>query len=134
MSRIAAVLLVVGVLSVASSTRGEQYVNAYHPFRGPVAYADSATKTIFYVETDGRHLSAISLEGKVLWTRDPFVDAHLEPYRVDSPKIIRIFKPLPWMLGSRPDPKRHFVAIGFNSTQTGVVDTGTGEFFFVGQD
>jgi hypothetical protein len=40
-----------------------------------------------------------SFDGKVLWTRDPFVDAHLKPYRVDNPKIIRIEKPLPWMLG-----------------------------------
>jgi len=28
----------------------------------------------------------------------------------------------------------HFVAIGFDSTQTGVVDVNTGAFFFVGQD
>ena len=134
MSRIAAISVVVGVLSVAGSSQSEQYVNGYRRFRGPVAYADSASKAIFYVETDGRHLSAISLDGKVLWTRDPFTDAHLKAYRVDSPKIIRIEKPLPWMLGPHPDLKRHFVAIGFDSTQTGVVDASTGEFFFVGQD
>ncbi len=134
MSRIAAMSLVVGVLSIASPSLGEQYVNGYRPFRGPIAYADAVTRTIFYVETDGRHLSAISFDGSVLWTRDPFADAHLKPYRVDNPRIISIYKPLPWMLGTRPDPKRHFVAIGFDSTQTGVVDASTGVFDFVGQD
>jgi hypothetical protein len=134
MSRIAAISVVVCVLAIAGSTQGQQYVDGYRPFRGPVAYVDGATKTILYVETDGRHVSAISLEGKVLWTRDPSADAHLKPYRVGNPKIIRIEKPLPWMLGPRPDPKRHFVAIGFDSTQTGVIDVGTGAFSFVGQD
>jgi hypothetical protein len=134
MSRIAAVSLVIGLLSIASSTRGERQADNYRPFRGPIAYADGVTETILYVETDGRHLSAISSDGRVRWTRNPFADAHLKPYRVDNPRITSIYKPVPWMLGSHPEPKRHFVAIGFDSTQTGVVDVSTGTFFFVGQD
>jgi hypothetical protein len=126
--------VVVGILSIAGSTQGEQYVNGYRPFRGPIAYTEGVTKTILYVETDGRHLSAISFDGRVLWTRDPFADAHLKPYRVDNPRITSIYKPVPWMLGSRRDPKRYFVAIGFDSAQTGVVDVSTGAFSFVGQD
>ena len=135
MSRIAATSLVLVVLSVGGSSLGKQPTNGHCPSPvPPFTYLDSATKTILYVEADGRHLSAISFEGKIRWTRDPFVDAHLEPYRVDYPRIVQIYQPLPWMLGVHPDPKRHFVTIGFDSSQTGLVDVTTGDFFFVGQD
>jgi hypothetical protein len=134
MFKTAAVSLVIGVVSIASSTRGARQADNYCPFRGPIAYADGVTKTILYVETDGRHLSAISIDGRLLWTRDPFADAHLEPYRVEHPRICSIYKPAKWMLGPRPEPKRHFVAIGFDSTQAGVVDVSTGDFSFEGQD
>ena len=136
MPRLVEISLLVGVLLASGSSRAENatYINAYQPFRGPVGYADDSIKTIFYVETDGRHLSAIGFDGKVFWTRDPFADARLTPYRVDNPKIIWVGKPLPWMLKPHGDPNHHYVAIGFDSTQSGIVDTSTGEFLFLGQD
>jgi hypothetical protein len=97
----------------------------------PVAYADAALKTVFYVESDGRHLSAITFEGKILWTRNPFVDAKLEPYRYPEPRIIAV-GPSQGLV--KPDPKVTFIAIRFNSSQFGVVDTRTGDFTFLGQD
>jgi hypothetical protein len=35
----------------------------------------------FLRESDGRHLTAIASDGKLLWIRNPFEDRHLCPYR-----------------------------------------------------
>jgi hypothetical protein len=107
------------------------YVNAFHAFRGPQAYKDVESGITFYVESDGRHIAAISSTGTVLWARDPFVDAHLEPYRTEKPQIVVIGAPLEWM--TRPYSGK-FILVGFNSSQTGIMDMKTGEFHFVGQD
>ena len=70
------------------------------PFPGPQAYRDLKSGTLFYVETDGRHLEAISNGGKLLWVREPHEDAHVEYYRTDKPQIVYIgpapkwYKPL----------------------------------------
>jgi hypothetical protein len=68
------------------------------PYRGPVAYSDKRLQRVFYVESDGLHLSCIGFDGKVMWTRVPFVDAKLEPYRMEKPRIVFIGQPLPWMV------------------------------------
>ena len=41
-------------------------------------YRDAATNLMIYVESDGRHVAAINADGKVLWNRDPYVDANLK--------------------------------------------------------
>jgi hypothetical protein len=88
---------------------------------------------VVYAETNGKHLSAIDFEGRVLWTRSPFKDAHLEPYRVAEPRIVQIYAPLPWMLkGSNGEEA--LVALEFESTQFGVVDLKSGRFYPLGQD
>lgn len=51
-----------------------------------------------YAETDGKHVSAIDFDGRVLWTRSPFADARLKPCRVAEPRIVHVYAPLPWML------------------------------------
>jgi hypothetical protein len=104
------------------------------PHRGPMAYADRATETLFYVESDGRHLSAIAFSGKVLWTRNPFVEAHLKPYRVKNPQIVFIGRADPSSLPDGYDKKALFIGISFESTQFGVVDAAKGDFTFQGQD
>jgi hypothetical protein len=106
----------------------------YREFRGPIACADSSIRTLFYVESDGRHLSAIGFDGFVRWTRNPGVDAHLEPHDVGSPRIVWMGKPEPSMLGSHPDPERHFIAIDLDSATSGVVDAATGTFTRLAQD
>jgi hypothetical protein len=68
--------------------------HATEPYRGPVAYVDKKLQSVVYAETDGKHLSAIDFDGQVPWTRSPFVDAHLKPYRVAAPRIIHVYAPL----------------------------------------
>jgi hypothetical protein len=43
-------------------------------------------------------------------------------------------KPEPSMLGSHPDPERHFIAIDLDSATSGVVDAATGTFTRLAQD
>jgi hypothetical protein len=89
-------------------------------------YKDAAANVIIYVETDGRHVVAISPDGKILWRKDPFVDAGLEPYRQPRPTIN--------FVGScRPDVGKIF-CISFTSSQAGTMDIATGKFTFEGQD
>src|SRR6185437_8879935 len=54
----------------------------------PLAYRDKQTGVLLYVESDGRHLAAISPQGELLWVRDPFVDKNLCPYRTARPTIV----------------------------------------------
>jgi hypothetical protein len=125
-------MLIVALLLVTSSSAAKPFIaHETEPYRGPVAYVDKKLRIVFYAESDGRHLSAIDFDGRVLWTRNPFVDAHLKPYRVAEPRIVGIYRPLPWMVEGQ---KRSFVAIEFESTQFGVVDVKSGQFFSLGQD
>ena|ERR1035437_10236101 len=92
----------------------------------PMVFHDPVTGNYFYVESDGRHITAFTPEGKILWHRNPFVDAHLEPYRFTKPIIC--------LIGREEYPGRHKLAIGFNSSQGGTLDDKTGDFEFGGQD
>jgi len=97
-------MTIIGVIAAALAVAGstgdtEQYIaHATLPYRGPVAYSDKRLQRVFYVESDGLHLSCIGFDGKVMWTRVPFVDAKLEPYRMEKPRIVFIGQPLPWMV------------------------------------
>jgi hypothetical protein len=57
------------------------------------AHHDVQTRITFYVESDGRHLTAIDADGKVLWVRNPFVDSNMCPYRSAHPYISWIGPP-----------------------------------------
>lgn len=59
-------------------------------FPGPQVFKDPTSGTLLYVETDGRHVAAISGDGKLLWNRDPFKDARLPFYRTEKPQIVYI--------------------------------------------
>ena len=121
-------------LAALTPRAGGTYVNGAITFRGPIAYADAALKTIFYVESDGRHVSAVSFDGRILWTRNPFVDAKLQPYRFPEPKIVGIGSSQSLGLRKTPDPKATFIGIEFNSTQFGILNAKNGDFTFMGQD
>jgi hypothetical protein len=89
----------------------------------PIIFHDSITGNYFSVESDGRHVSAFTPEGKVLWNRNPFVDSHMEPYRCTKPTIC-------W-IGRNNNGK---LSIAFDSSQFGLLDEKTGDFKLQGQD
>jgi hypothetical protein len=107
------------------------------PISLPHTYRDADSGVVFYVESDGRHVSAIAADGKLLWSRDPFVDAHLAFYRTRTPRIVHFDKIDPtdkdhnWMLRGQTGLR---LAIVFNSSQFGTIDAKSGEFTFLGQD
>ncbi|MGO8759076.1 MAG: hypothetical protein ACLQG3_13215 [Terracidiphilus sp.] len=127
-----AVSLLLTCLAAAQNTH--TYVGHYLvPFPGPATYTDPISRTLFYVESDGRHVAAISKDGKLLWNRDPFADAHAPFYRTDKPQIVFIGP------ASNSDPvirgkHERFVAITFNNSQFGVLKISDGDFVLEGQD
>jgi hypothetical protein len=60
------------------------------PPRAPFSFNDQISGVTLYVESDGRHVSARSLSGKLLWARNPFVDSNMCPYRSAHPFIYQI--------------------------------------------
>jgi hypothetical protein len=89
----------------------------------PFAYFDAASSLIFYVESNGRHVTAISTMGAVIWHKNPFDDAHLCPYRVSKPVIVSL----------EPNDEYSLI-VTFNSSQFGSLSKSTGEFRFLGQN
>jgi len=105
----------------------------------PLTYRDAATGTLFYVESDGQHLSAIGKDGKLIWTKS----WNMCPYHADVPHIISMnYAPQPkpgdyaaaimrkwsWLTNSP------VIAVYFDSTQFGLVNQRTGDFFLEGQN
>ena len=123
-----------GLIALSTITaNGQQttYINSAKTFGGPLTYKDPRTNVVYYVESDGRHVIAIRDDGAILWNRNPFDDAGLEPYRVDNPKIVRICAPSEWSIRDR---EGHYISIAFDSSQFGIINTETGDYIFCGQD
>ena len=121
-------------LSLGTAQHSTTYIgHNREAFPGPQVYKDPGSGTLFYVETDGRHVAAISTEGKLLWNKDPFKDAHLAHYRTEKPQIVYIGPP---PKGATPtgEKSNKFVSIEFNSTQSGLLRISNGDFLFLGQD
>jgi hypothetical protein len=119
---------------LSAAQQSTTYVDVYlRPFPGPQVYRDPNSGTLLYVETDGRHVAAMSGDGKLLWNRDPFKDSHLSFYRTEKPQIVYMgpVKKSAHPAGGEPDK---FVAIRFNSSQFGLLKISSGEFQFLGQD
>jgi hypothetical protein len=122
------------VLCLATAQETTTYIGHYlEPFPGPQVYKDPNSGTLFYVETDGRHVAAISDTGKLLWTKDPFKDAHLPFYRTEKPQIVYI-GPAPKGVHPPGEESNKFVSIAFNSSQSGLLRMSNGDFEFLGQD
>jgi hypothetical protein len=121
-------------LSIGTAQETTTYVAHYlEPFPGPQVYKDPHSGTTLYVETVGRHVAAISGDGKLLWNRDPYKDAHVPPYRTEKPQIVYIgpvAKSSPYARGESDK----FAAITFNNSQFGLLGISNGEFQFLGQD
>ena len=115
----------------------------------PFSFVDRRSLITFYVESDGRHLAAIEPSGRLLWVRTPFEDARLCPIRSPRPIIAEIevanvsqnyagnlfsegalkFRSL-----GMDDPTHKYLRIHFDSSQFGLLDESTGNFFPEGQN
>jgi hypothetical protein len=100
---------------------------------GAQTYRDPHSGIIFYVESDARHIPAISRTGKLLWTRDPFNDAHLEVYGTKHPQIAHI-GPEPTVIVRGQGNPRDFVQLAYNSSQFGLLRKSDGKFIFEEQN
>lgn len=123
----------IGSLPADAQDGTTTYINSAERFRGPLTYKDERSGTVFYVESDGRHVSAISLTGKILWTRDPYVEGGLEPYRFPNARIVYIGLRKAHR-GTYGGDERMALAIVFESTQFGQMNMETGHFDYLGSD
>ena len=97
-----------------------------------VSYRDPASGVTYKVEIDGRHIRALTADGKPLWRHDPFVEGKLEPYRQARPTIYWIGPFHDWSKDHKFDPQH--LGVSFTSSQFGRMDVKTGAFAFMGQD
>jgi len=117
-----------------SFAQDQTYIAKYlTDFPGPQVYKDPTSGTLLYIETDGRHVAAMSVEGKLLWIRDPFKDAHLAFYRTQNPQIVYI-GPASKAHRLAGEKAEKFVEIAFNNSQAGLMRISNGQFYFSGQD
>ena len=93
--------------------------------RKPFVLKDNKTGWIFYLESNRRHITAIDNGGNIVWHKDPFKEAKLEPYRFEHP-VIR------WM--GFPANDDTSIGITYDSSQSGNIKKINGEFIFKGQD
>jgi hypothetical protein len=131
----AARLLVISLMFTVGLSPAQEtttYVAHYlEPFPGPQVYKDLRGGTTLYVETDGRHVAAISSSGKLLWVKDPFKDGHLSFYRTKKPQIVYIG---PVSKSAQTEDSDKFAAITFNNSQFGLLRISDGDFWGQGQD
>jgi hypothetical protein len=114
-------------------------------YRGPVAHPDRATETLFYVESDGRHVSAVRFDGHVLWTRDLYSDAQRvlwsREQSDDEAELDRLFRgdvrdrKIVSIEPAEPqDQGKVCLSITFTSGDFGVIDATSGRFVWLGRD
>jgi hypothetical protein len=128
-----------GPPGVASPTKRLSYISWDPAKAQPRAFKDPRTAISFYVESDGRHLAAIGPDGKILWVRNPFEDRHLCPYRSPRPVIVHMevaeaaqHSNVIKLRGG--DTTHEILSLQFDSSQFGVIDEITGDFFPEGQN
>jgi hypothetical protein len=125
-------LCLTGLILVAAASAAPLR-DGYPPAIAGLIYKDATANVIIYVETDGRHVVAISPDGRILWRKNPFVDAALEPYRGPHPTIdfVGSFGPRCVL---RPEDLGKVFCLSFSSSQFGEMDIATGKFTFSGQN
>ncbi len=129
-------LLGASFVFLAPAQKTITYVGHYlESFPRPQAYRDPHTGTLLYVETDGRHIAAISSDGKLLWSREPHKDSNVPMYRTENPQIIYIGESSKSLSTSTtPESPDKFVVIRFTNSQFGALRISDGEFLLLGQD
>ena len=125
--------VLVAAATLLHAQESRPYIGRYdRPFPGPQAYVPAGGSTLLYVETDGKHLSAIALTGEILWTKVPHEETGLEAYRTDNPRIVYIGPADESALRGRS--ASDYVSISFNNSQALLVNMETGAFELLGQD
>jgi hypothetical protein len=94
---------------------------------------DKKAKVKFILDSAHIVITATTMDGKLLWKTDPWLDNKLEKYRVDRPTIVY------YDFGKEKSPdnketKKEVIWISYNNTQFGTVDKKTGKFIYHGQD
>ncbi|MBI3678765.1 MAG: hypothetical protein HY243_19320 [Proteobacteria bacterium] len=97
---------------------------------------DPRSGLILQLESDRRRITAFDTRGKMVWQANPFVDAKLQPYRTSHPVIVQLGVLPNCAVRSLANTiiQDHFISIGFNSSQSGLLNAKTGHFIFMGQD
>ena len=99
----------------------------------PHSYKDDDSGIIFRVESDGRHVTAMNPDGRILWSKDTLADSHLESYRTNNAHIVYIHKADADNVLLR-GKKGDFIAISFNKISRaelfGILDVKTGDFSY----
>ena len=123
---------VIFVLCLATAQQTRTYVaHSIEPFPGAQVYKDPHSGTLLYVESDGRHVAAISSNGKLMWLTDPHEGVPF--YRTEKPQIIYI-GPVPKWDPAAKGERDKLAAITFNNSQFGYMRISNGKFEFIGQD
>jgi hypothetical protein len=106
-----------------------------------MSYKDPRTSIAIYVESEGRHIAAMDVQGKLLWVRNLWEEQHVFcPSRTPRPVVVSLkmveFTGLGWFnLKSSGENLNHsFVVATFDSGQYGLLDESTGDFFPKGQN
>jgi hypothetical protein len=107
----------------------------------PMAYKDPRSSIVIYVESDGRHVGATDMQGNLLWVRNPWEEGHTFcPYRTPRP-VVNSLKMAEFTDSYRTNLERRganlnhrFIRLAFDSSQFGVLDESTGDFFPEGQN
>jgi len=94
----------------------------------PIVYRIPESGNYMYVESDGRHVTCFEPGGKILWHRDPYNDAHMQPYRCTKPLIAHVGE------YKDSDHPTDTIGITFNSSQCGRLNEKTGNFVYCGQN
>ncbi len=106
----------------------------------PISFKDDRSSIMLYVESDGRHVAAIDSSGKLLWVRNPFEESKECPYRTPRPIIrklerVEVPKEIADIYKNQNFNIHHnFIQVTFDSSQFGLLDLETGDYFFEGQD
>lgn len=111
------------------------------PLLKPMALKDKETGVLFYFETDGQHVSAIDADGKILWHKNPIVQAKLigQPGLLHGPKplICTASLEIPASMLKRMQDKGikgKFLLIGVSTKHFGLLDQKNGSFYLLGRD
>ena len=107
----------------------------------PMAYKDPSSSIVIYVESDGRHIAATDADGKLLWVRNPWEESHAFcQYRTPRP-VVDSLKKMELNDAARSNLKASganldhtFVSLSYDSSQFGMLDELTGEFYPGGQN
>jgi hypothetical protein len=134
-------LLLLGWPAILSASTNTQSQYSYVPvlnqdFVTPRILVDHETGISYFLDSDGRHVSAVSPAGKLIWRVDPFEEVRLEPYRVAHPVLLYFdFPDAKWWEHKTQYGKRtEFICVGYNSSQFGILRKSSGQFIFEGQD